>query len=231
MLVLDNDAERVFLDKVLTRLGYEVISMKKGAVLSEQLLDHFPDVVFAATLGKNQKILTALAKIKEARGKPKVVFVRLEREAAPLNADQKKVVDGVLYSPIDPFKLLDTLAHVTQRDLQELRQLYNEMLQKERGLEVEPTIPTAPQKKTDYATSKDDSGVLIIDYTRREKYKEICKNLSKEKREIPEFDATKLRELQKKQSKSVSEDADVKANRKHFLKTLFTMDPKKKASE
>ena len=109
MLVLDNATDQEFLDKVLTRLGFKVISMSKGVNFSEQLIDHFPDLVFASTLGRNQKILSALAKIKEARGKPKLVFVRQEKESSPLNAEQKKVIDGVLYSPIDPFKLIDLL--------------------------------------------------------------------------------------------------------------------------
>ncbi|MCJ8276416.1 MAG: response regulator [Bdellovibrionales bacterium] len=266
MLVIDNDAERDFLEKVLERLQYEVISMTKGSVLAEQLLDHFPDVVFASTLGKNQKILTALSKIKQARGKPKVVFVRQERESSPLNADQKKVIDSVIYSPIDPFKLIDVLSQVTNRSLQELRTLYNEMLQKDKPNKVtdvsddvveqidadvnpkEDLSPTPDSRvfglggvkintNTDgskvitkgggVSVNKSESGVLIIDYKRKEKYQQIVDQLKTENQTLPqEFDSKKLRDLQKEQSKNVSEDEDVKKNRKHFLKTLFTMDPK-----
>lgn len=252
MLVIDNEPEREFLEKVLKRLEYEVISMSKGSILSEQLLDHFPDVVFASTLGKNQKILTALAKIKEARGKPKVVFVRQERESSPLNVDQKKVIDGVIYSPIDPFKLIDVLSNVTPKTLQELRTLYNEMLQKDKskkvigdateqidgdktkvfgvdGVEIN-TNPDGSKIISKGGVSVNKSAgsgsVLIIDSQRKQKYQAIVDKLNSEsKGPPPQFNSKKLRDLQKEQTKNVSEDEEVKKNRKHFLKTLFTMDP------
>ncbi len=132
MLVIDNPSDLDFLEKVLKRLSFIVISMKKGDNLSEQLIDHFPDIVFASTLGKNEKTLEALARIKEARGKPKLVFVRQENESQPLNNLQKKVIDGVLYCPVDPFKLIDLLSHLTGLEIQELRQSYNSMLNQEK---------------------------------------------------------------------------------------------------
>ena len=248
MLVNDNDAERDFLEQVLARLTYNVIAVKKGSVLSEQLLDHFPDVVFASTLGKNQKILTALAKIKEARGKPKVVFIRQERESTPLNADQKKVIDAVIYSPIDPFKLIEVLSMVTPLELSELRKLYNEMLQADRGVienvEISPEPVSINNTKIKInedgskiittggsTVQKSGRGILIIDNERKQKYQEICNNLNKEQKEVPQFNGARLRELQREQTENVSEDPDVKGNRKHFLKTLFTMEPRKTEEE
>ncbi len=133
MLVIDNQDDQEFLEKVLERLSYTVISMKKGTDLSEQLIDHFPDVVFASTLGRNAKILSALGKIKQVRGKPKLVFVRQEKEGGGLSAEQKRIIDGVLYSPVDPFKLIDLLATTTEVDIVELRRRYNEMLASDRG--------------------------------------------------------------------------------------------------
>ena len=133
MLVVDNDADQNFLEKVLKKLKFQVISMNKGNDLSEQLIDHFPDVVFASTLGRNEKILNALGKIKEIRGKPKLVFVKQEKESSRLSPEQKKIIDGVLYSPVDPFKLIDVLANTTEVEIKELRQRYNEMLKGDRG--------------------------------------------------------------------------------------------------
>ena len=158
----------------------------------------------------------------------------------------------MIYSPIDPFKLIDILASVNSMELQELRTLYNEMLNKEKGPKVEMESDTESQAadqvfgiggisintnegekepqviKSGVSLNKSESGVLIIDYNRRKKYQEICDKLSKEKLEDPpEFDGAKLRQLQKEQSNNVSENAEVKGNRKHFLKTLFSMEPKK----
>lgn len=132
MLVLDNSTDQAFLGKVLERLEFNVISMKKGVDLSEQLLDHFPEIVFASTLGKNEKILSGLAKIKAVRGKPMIVVVRQEKESAALNQEQRSIIDGVLYSPIDPFKLIDLMVNLTGRDIVELRHKYNEGLLKDK---------------------------------------------------------------------------------------------------
>jgi CheY-like chemotaxis protein len=310
MLVLDNQDDQQFLEKVLEKLQYVVISMKKGRDLSEQLIDHFPDVVFASTLGRNEKILNALGKIKKIRGKPKLVFVRQEKESSSLSSEQKKIIDGTLYSPVDPFKLLDLLSTTTEVELPELRRRYNEMLNFDRGhkikggvtQEVSDTdradfeIPKPNQKDTkdfgstqvigkkrkpaevnyevvkgkhketetyvkgdpsakekspfqrdpealdetpseDYAkspghteleakkTSTDTQQDLIHDEERKKKYAEWTERMKKESDPPLPIDIQKLRQLQSQQSKEIEETPTVKENRKHFLKTLFSISP------
>lgn len=276
MLVLDNKEDQNFLEKVLVRLRYTVIAMRQGVDLSEQLIDHFPDVVFASTLGQNPKILSALGKIKEVRGKPKLVFVRQEKESVSLTAEQKRIIDGVLYSPVDPFKLIDLLASTTEVPIVELRRRYNEMLEKDRdssptpakagGLssEEEESGPGHTVNPGDIKNTKDDHGnthvfgsgmqaaeepisvtgdahgkvinpsnkkgapsSLIHDEKRKSKYAEIEARLKKENdpNRPKAVDVQKLRDSQRKQSEEVAESPTVKQNRKHFLKTLFSVSP------
>lgn len=371
MLVLDNSTDQMFLEKVLKRLRYDVIALNKGEDLPTQLIEHFPDILFASNLGKNQKILSALGRIKEARGKPKIVFVRQEKESGRLTEEQKGILDGVLYSPIDPFKLIDLLSNITGEDIVDLRKRYNETL-KERPvadhedqeidfeesdrLSTHQQLRKAANKKKDYgetvvfgrkgsgknkkenvdlkheivkgkvakeemnhihheSASVDDgsgkdasdssygrgqvfshpseesnsrgkdseeshqeqksfehiegdntsegTGVdadqdkssdstippssefdhqapayppvgaqrgktkspLIFDENRKSKYDEICANLEKPKNQGQVLNAKALREAQKTQQSEIKEAPDVKANRKHFLKTMFTMAP------
>lgn len=282
MLVLDNKDDQEFLEKVLQRMQYQVISMKNGADLSAQLIDHFPDVVFASTLGRNEKILNALGKIKEVRGKPKLVFVKQEKESSSLSENQKKIIDGVLYSPVDPFKLIDILASTTEVGIIELRKRYNDMLASDRGEapvidgsapdveepedpnfkkvserkesaeygatqvigkkrkagETEVEFESVKGQKADMGTYKkpEDSTVrksgtensLLYDEARKKKYDEWAAKSKAENPNPPEaVDIQKLRELQSKQSEEIEEPVSVKENRKHFLKTLFSMDPNK----
>ncbi len=301
MLVIDNKEDQEFLEKVLVRLKYAVISMKNGVDLSEQLIDHFPDVVFASTLGRNAKILNALGKIKEVRGKPKLVFVKLKNEKNTLTNVQKEIIDGTLYSPIDPFKLIDLLAHTTELDKIELRRRYNEMLQKDRGgfkkpgaseedaetdvsdapsenplareqrknqqkdygstqvmgrsskkatnqisnespefygtvemgedAEPSPSTQEIPSKETFAAepnpvADQASSDSLINDPVRQKKYQELAEKFKKANGEPKPIDIQKLREKQKAQAQEISEDPKVKLDRKHFLKTLFSISPK-----
>ncbi len=305
MLVLDNKEDQNFLEKVLFRLDYKVISMKKGLEITEQLIDHFPDVVFASTLGKNEKILSALGKIKEVRGKPKLVFVKQEKESGFLSQEQKRIIDGVLYSPVDPFKLIDLLASTTEVNIVELRKRYNEMLASDRGgggkpgltkvsgnagtddygstqvmgkvantgeddvtynvtgrvqdtyIKPEPTerekpshesresfeetpkpkkLPpdTADKEKIETKQSEsNETSNLIHDEARKKKYDEWTKKLQKEGPPPEPIDIQALRDKQAEQAKKIHEEPSIKANRKHFLKTLFGMSPedvKKKPS-
>ncbi|MEM7647207.1 MAG: response regulator [Pseudomonadota bacterium] len=275
MLVLDNKDDQEFLDKIMGRLKYQVISMTNGSDLSAQLIDHFPDVVFASTLGRNQRILNALGKIKQVRGKPKLVFVKQQKETSSLTAEQKKIIDGVLYSPVDPSKLIDVLAHTTDVDIADLRQRYNDMLDHDRGasISVKGAVEdddlnfkkvSSSEKSQDFGSTqvigkkrkkgeetidyvaiegkeiegeaykKPDVGVksrshasspLIYDESRKKKYDELTKKLKAENPPSDKIvDIQKLRELQNTQSQEITEDKSVKENRKHFLKTLFTMD-------
>ena len=275
MLVLDNKEDQDFLEKVLVRLRYTVIAMRQGVDLSEQLIDHFPDVVFASTLGRNERILSALGKIKEIRGKPKLVFVRQEKESVNLSPEQKKIIDGVLYSPVDPFKLIDLLASTTEVPIVELRRRYNEMLEKEKAgapvskrnqsdtIEVKGDVSS--KSETHKVSSSQEFGdttvfgkggavsddkihvtgdtgshpiakesvrsksssSLIHDEKRKNKYAEWTKRAEKENAEFVKktVDVEKLRASQKKQSEEIQEEPEVKENRKHFLKTMFSMNP------
>ncbi len=329
MLVIDNKDDQDFMEKVLLRLQYDVISMKNGRDLSEQLIDHFPDVVFASTLGRNAKILNALGKIKEIRGKPKLVFVKMKNEKNTLTPTQKEIIDGTIYTPVDPFKLIDLLAQTTDIDKIELRRRYNEMLASDRGSrgktnnngEVEvsdsadpktrsnntdgPVSKNKKNKKDDYgqtqvigkhrastktevqkedpdyygtvnpediseeskstrkkgeseaatngktsvqeetggvesgATADDvierqeaaattatpKTNTLLHDPKRKRKYDEITARLKAEGDQPTPMDVQKLREKQRAQAQEVSEDETIKNNRKHFLKTLFSISP------
>ncbi len=330
MLVIDNKDDQDFMEKVLLRLKYDVISMKNGRDLSEQLIDHFPDVVFASTLGRNAKILNALGKIKEVRGKPKLVFVKMKNEKHTLTPTQKEIIDGTIYTPVDPFKLIDLLAQTTDIDKIELRRRYNEMLASDRGArsktdtdeedgaveqdsvkvrsrstgagrpgqknkkstdygqtqvigkhrpstktEVQDESPdyygtvnpgdfseekeTTARKNDDKEPTTDGSvsvqgqasvpgqgsasnervepeaaratnqnqetSTLLHDPKRKRKYDEITAKLKAKGDQPTPMDVQKLREKQRAQAQEVSEDETIKKNRKHFLKTLFSISP------
>lgn len=274
MLVLDNDEDENFLEKILSRLRYKVIAMRHGVDLSEQLIDHFPDVVFAATLGKNARTLSALGKIKEMRGKPKLVFVKQEKESSALNEEQKRIIDGVLYSPIDPFKLIDVLAHTTDVDITELRRRYNEFIELDRqsknkgnqylkgscdnsigktyisggdsssrdsGEKIPIKSPVSQNPRPEESEfkavvgnedvevskeakkdSKKKDSVLIDDPVRSKKYDQYLKTVERPEEAPLVMDGAAVRGQQKRQAEQVHEGEEVKKNRKHFLKTLFS---------
>ena len=214
MLVIDNEIERRFLEKLMKRLGFHVVNPQKSQELSMSLAESFPDVVFASIIGKSSKTLTSLANIKAIKGIPKVVFVRQSKDTSPLTPEQKTIVDGLLYSPIDPFKLLEILSQTTGIALAQLKQKYREVVMRERGQSV--------------ANVEKKPGVLIIDNERKKKYDNICMNLKEKNKDHAEFNPDKFREMQKAQSKAVVEDKGHRELKKNFIKTLFSADPRRR---
>ena len=215
MLMIDGPAELKFLEKLLKRLSFNVLALQKGQGFSEGVVDFFPDIFFTSSLGKSSQTLLALEKVKIARGIPKVVFVRQEKETEPLSDVQQKIIDGVLRSPIDPLKLLDLLADVTQIPIEELKSRYRKLLQKDGG-----------RQSVSGSNESRHGGVLIIDGVRKKKYQEICSSLKRPEGN-EEFDSAKLRQLQEQQGDGVAEDPEARAKKKEFIKTLFTAEPNK----
>ena len=296
MLVLDSPQDQNFLEQILPRMGFDVISMRQGVDLSEQLIDHFPDVVFASTLGQNPRVLSALGKIKQMRGKPKLVFVRKERDQTVFTEDQKKIIDGILSIPVDILRLVEILSKVTGVPVSSLKEDLNktlktgemgsgrargakgighhlqdddlyvvngdagqrdeekisvtsqknsgplgEPLSNEGGSESEsqwrmkPTDKSEPiELKFDRSPAKSSASEqpssLISNDQIKAKYQKIEAELAAkyEGVEIQQMDVGQLREMQKQQAEEISEGPEVRKNREHFLKTLFSM-PKKGA--
>lgn len=219
MLVLENAEDMEFLQRVLTSLGFEVILMTKGADLSEQLIDHFPDIVFASTLGRNEQILSTLGKIKRARGKPRLVYIRQGTDTAPLSADQRKIIDGVLYTPIDPLRLIEVVASISHANISELKEKYKKLRQNPNDEKIK--IRAHPSDKHDGREK-----TLIHDPQRKSHYDEICASLSQEPH--VDMDANTLRERQRRQREELHEDPEYNKKRRNFVKKLFNMSQVKK---
>ena len=228
MLVIDNELERKFLEKLVKRLGFPAVSISRTTKLADGLRDFFPDIVFASMLGRSSKTLDALAHIKVERGIPKIVFVRSAKDTVPLNAQQKRIVDGVLYSPIDPFKLIEILSKTTGMELNELKERYRELLGRDRG-QQETQVVTS-QQPTIGSSSQQPRETLIIDSTRREKYDSIVVGLKeKNKEHQKDFDTKRFKELTKVDPELLQqEDPEQKALKKNFISKLFSATPKKK---
>jgi len=223
MLVLESSEDMDFLKKILTGLGLEVILMRKGENISEQLIDHLPDIVFASTLGRNQKILMTLNNIKKTRGKPRLVYIRNDKDMTPLSPEQRKIIDGALHSPVDPGQLIDVVASTTDLDIEDLKRRYKQL---RRLKDKDFTILQGGMGEEDENMAS-EAHLIIHDPGRKEKYNEICRSLGKTGKGHKQLNTQELRQRQKQQMAELKEDDVVEKQRKHFIKTLFSMEPKK----
>lgn len=223
MLVLENSEDMDFLKKILTGLGLEVILIRKDENITEQLIDYLPDIVFASTLGRNQKILMTLNNIKKTRGKPRLVYVRTDKDMTPLTSEQRKIIDGALHSPIDPMQLIDLVASTTNLDVDDLKRRYKQLRRHK-----EPDFNIAQDGVVEAEEeARSDAHFLVHDPGRKEKYDKICQSHKESGIEHKQLNTQELRQRQKLQMAELKEDKAVEKKRKHFIKTLFSMEPKK----
>lgn len=204
ILVIENAREQDFLDKLLRRLGFNVLVAGKAEGMTHELSNFVPDLVFASILGKKSYTLKALAKVRDARGIPKVVLVRGGQDQVPLTNDQKQIVDGLLKSPIDPFEMLTVLADQLSLPLDELKNRYHQAL-----------------KGSARKSEASGFGSLIkFQQSKSEGYQTIVDKMSSENFEIS-FNTEKLKKIGKEQSAKASNDKDLVDLKKEFLKKLF----------
>jgi CheY-like chemotaxis protein len=108
LLILDNALEFDVTRTILFKLGFNILSIKKGADMHARLKENFPDLVITSVLGTQDEMLTEFTKIREKRGIPKFIWVGPDTKMKKLSDVQKKVVDATLSRPVQPEQLIRT---------------------------------------------------------------------------------------------------------------------------
>lgn len=199
LLIMENQMEYDFVKAMLSKVGFNVLSMQKGADMRTKFKDSFPDLVLTSVLGKQQEALNEFAVVREKRGVPKFVWAGALSRWNALDDTQKKIIDENIITPIQAEKLLKVIAHLLEMNSEELLDKYRELYYGEN------------KAKRRYVVSDEER-------TKREqKYKEAVEN-------VEASEAV----LSGKVLKSFNDQAAGKANttrlldlKKEFLKKMF----------
>jgi len=203
--VIDNSKENDFLDRLLRRLGFNVLVATKADAVGQELAQFVPDLVFASMIGKKSNTLEALAKVKASRGIPKVIFVRPAQETKPLTKDQKLIIDGLLKSPIDPFDLLSVLAEQLELSLEDLKEKYRKIIRGDR----------------DQSSAGRFGSLLKFDQTKVERYAFVAGQISEDHSKMT-FDSEKLRKKASEQEKEAEQNQSLVDLKKDFVNKLYS---------
>lgn len=130
LLILDNSVEYDFTKTILTKLGFNVMSMLKGADMRSKFRDAFPDLVITSVLGSEQQALDEFAAIRAKRGIPKFIWVGPVSKLSGLSEVQKKLIDQSMPSPIQPEKLVGIICSLLEIPEDELLKKYHDLYTK-----------------------------------------------------------------------------------------------------
>ena len=100
MLFLEDFKERTFIENILKKTGYDVLTVASSHGIANEILGFSPDVLMVSLELKNESLADFLAKVKKNKGKPKILVSGKERP------DQEQLksmrVNAFITSPIKP---------------------------------------------------------------------------------------------------------------------------------
>lgn len=125
MLVIDEYKELEFLESVLRRLGFDILSLSKDISVASAILGFFPDIVIAQ--GKSRAVdgVALGPKIKKTAANAKIVLLHPPGQLPKLTPEAKRTVDGFLESPVDTAKLISMLSSMGNMDESVLQEKLN----------------------------------------------------------------------------------------------------------
>jgi len=206
LLILDNKLEFNLTKTVLHKLGFNVLSIQKGADMHERLAKSYPDLVITSVLGTQDEFLKDFIKKKKKRGIPKFIWVGAPSRLDKLKSSQMQLIDASLTTPIQPDVLIQSVCQLFELDAGEYLQRYRALM-------------------TSGGTSQDmiklTGGVTVptslADPARAEKYKNYLKN-------VPQLDKVfSLKEIDKnlRTEEAKANTMDLLDKKKKFMKALL----------
>jgi len=128
LLILENAIEYDLTKTVLVKLGFNVLSLQKGADMQKKLKEHFPEVVITSVLGKQDAGIEEFINIRAKRGTPKFIWVGAESRLKKLNDTQLKLIDATLATPVQPEALIEKVCGLLNMPAQQLIESYRKLL-------------------------------------------------------------------------------------------------------
>lgn len=148
LLNIENAVEYNFVQTLLTRVGFNILAIRKGADMKNILENNFPEVVITSRMGREQNTLHELMKIKESRGVPKFIWLGAPSQFNKLNHDQKEMIDGMVSTPIQPERLIETICQMIGVDVGHFKDRYRDLYKKEVGTKYR--LELSDEKKRSY---------------------------------------------------------------------------------
>ncbi|MCM2282222.1 MAG: hypothetical protein NDI61_10285 [Bdellovibrionaceae bacterium] len=127
MLVIDDYNEMVFIETLLKRMGFDVLSLSKDSNLGDALVGFFPSLVMAMYKRPTVDGIKVSIHVKRQVGNAKVVLLYPQGSVPKLSAEQKSKIDALIEVPIQPQDTLLIIAQLLKLDGTALIEKYDKL--------------------------------------------------------------------------------------------------------
>lgn len=209
LLILEDLNEQNFIEVLLKKISFDVLSIRKESVINETVLGFRPDVVISTGEGSKISGHRVVTQIKAKGVDPKLILLFSINQAADKSITSKYKYDFLLETPINPIGLITAICKVV-------------------GIDKDPVIKKYEKLPISQLDQSADSELQIISYKNKKKseraakYDEILKNAPQSKengfaRKKVNEELQKIRDFEK-ENKDVKE---IDEERKKFVSALF----------
>lgn len=147
LLAVEEFNELIFLEKLLKKLGFDVLGVQNDTVIAEKLMSFNPELLMISSQGNRVHGAKAMVRLKAKGNLPKTIFLNPRGRAAV--APDKSIV-AALDSPVSPRTLIELLSSVFGLDEEVLLEKYEKSSDfvptEEKGIHVQSKEPS--DKKT-----------------------------------------------------------------------------------
>lgn len=200
LLILENSIEFDLTKTVLVKLGFNVLSLQKGADMHLKLKENFPEVVITSVLGKQDTMLEEFINIRAKRGIPKFIWVGAESRLKKLNEVQLKLIDATLPTPVQPEVLIEKVCGLLNIPAEQLIETYRKLL-------MGSTQNAKPS----------GSSILIHDEKRAASYAKITEKIEKQDKVFTGKDLDRF----SGKNDGAGNTEDLLGKKREFVKALF----------
>ncbi len=127
MLVIDDFNELEFLESLLRRLGFDVLSLNKDVSVPTAILGFFPDLVIAQAKSRAVDGIALSQKVRKLAPQARMVLLHPIGAPPKEGTALKHTVDAFLEMPVDPSKLISMLSQLGSLDEKVLQDKLNRM--------------------------------------------------------------------------------------------------------
>ena len=208
LLILENNLEFNLTRTVLQKLGFNILSIQKGADMHERLAKSFPDLVITSVLGTQDEFLNDFIQVRQKRGTPKFIWVGPTSRLDKLKTAQRQLIDASLSTPIQPDVLIQNVCQLFELDAAEYLQKYRALMSGAAS-GIGPDFIKVTGNVTIPTSTKDP--------VRAEKYKNFVQN-------VPKLDKVfSVKDLDKHSHKEEAKGntVDLLEKKKKFIKALI----------
>lgn len=162
MLVIDEYNELEFLESLLRRLGFDVLSLNKDLSVPSAILGFFPDLVMAQVKSRAVDGVALSHKVRKLAPQARMVLLHPVGQP-PKGPELKNTVDAFLDMPVDPSKLIAMLAQLGSLDEKILQDKLNRMAAGKMSEEKRVRLQgSAPQGAATQSIPSSDSGMVHV---------------------------------------------------------------------